>query len=55
MHVDGVRRQLRTAESAVPMEFGVGGSLQPVHIDEGNRVITTAEVLRYFRSQVQRR
>ncbi|CAM9605659.1 unnamed protein product, partial [Hapterophycus canaliculatus] len=43
--------QLRTAEGAVPMKIGVGGSLQPLSIDEGNRVISTEEVLRYFRSQ----
>ncbi|CAM9513205.1 unnamed protein product, partial [Scytosiphon promiscuus] len=43
--------QLRMTESAVPMEIGVGGSLQPLSIDEGNRVISTQEALRYFRSQ----
>ncbi|CAM9731746.1 unnamed protein product, partial [Pylaiella littoralis] len=43
--------QLRTAENSVPMEKGVGGTLQPVNIDEDNLMISTKEVLRYFRSQ----
>ncbi|CAN0518186.1 unnamed protein product, partial [Ectocarpus sp. 8 AP-2014] len=43
--------QLRTAERSVPMEKGVGGKLQPISIDQANRLVTTAEVLGYFRSQ----
>ncbi|CAM9284472.1 unnamed protein product [Ectocarpus sp. 6 AP-2014] len=43
--------QLRTAERSVPMEKGVGGKSQPISIDQANRLVTTAEVLGYFRSQ----
>lgn len=34
------------------MEKGVGGTLQPISIDEDNRTSSTEEVLHYFRSQV---
>lgn len=34
------------------MEKGVGGALQPVSIDEDQRIVSTEEVLRYFHSQV---
>ncbi|CAM9392164.1 unnamed protein product, partial [Laminaria digitata] len=43
--------QLRTAENSMPMEKGVGGALQPVSINEGDRVVCAADVLRHFRSQ----
>eukprot|EP00903_Cladosiphon_okamuranus_P006214 g6108.t1 len=43
--------QLRTAENSVPMEKGVGGALQPISIGQDNCIVTTEEVLSYFRSQ----
>lgn len=45
--------QLRTAENSVPMEKGVGGTLKPISVDEGNRLVSTAEALRHFRSLVR--
>lgn len=47
--------QLRTAENSVPMEKGVSGALQPVSINEGDRIVCVADVLRHFRSQVSSR
>lgn len=44
--------QLRTAETSVPMEEGVGGTFQPINADEDNRMVSSAEALRHFRSQV---
>ena len=49
---DIVPLQLRTAENSIPMEKGVNGALQPVSINEGDRIVCTADVLRHFRSQV---
>lgn len=34
------------------MEKGVGDALHPISIDESSRVVSTTEVLRHFRSQV---
>lgn len=34
------------------MEKGVGDALHPISIDESSRMVSTTEVLRHFRSQV---
>lgn len=52
LHRDIVPLQLRTAENSVPMEKGVSGALQPVTINESDRLVCTADVLRHFRAQV---
>lgn len=36
----------------MPMEKGVGGVLQPVSVDEGSRMVSAEDAMRYFRSQV---
>lgn len=34
------------------MEKGVGGALRPISVDESSRVVSTTEMFRHFRSQV---